>query len=243
MFQSKTVLRLLAVSACVLFAAGCKGKVNQVKNHVWEGDKGTTLGKALDNYNGFEEKTWSVKKTDNGKEYVEFTGKLPQNSKKLEEAKKVLQKISIVKSQIASGNIGAINFYYDQRDLMMQVYNNNIENTTDYKLVNNCDFSKYANNFVENTPDIIKSRLTEIEVNLNKYTQDTNKITSFYSNGNRMELVYQFIINQDKTIDVSYGGCQTSKEKKSSDMTSSRFNVLTQIYKNGPIDGVCTEPI
>lgn len=231
MQPSKTILRLLAVSACMLFAAGCKGKVEQVKNHIWEGDKGLTLGKALDNYKGFEKKNWEVKKTENGKEFVEFTGVLPPNEQKLKESDTLTKRITEIKNQLANKNVKIINDYsgymgkaHIEQYLYEGAY---IDNSYDA---------------FDNSDKAIAERAVVIEGMLQPYLNKSLALNEFYKNGNKMEVVYQFTINEDKSIDISTSGCRTSKDKKASEL-SEPFAVLKSIYDNKPIVGVCAEPV
>lgn len=76
MFSKKANVFAVLTVLSMFVLSGCKGKVETVKDSYWYGEKGITIGKALDNYKYFESKDWKVTKTDNGIESVEFTGTL-----------------------------------------------------------------------------------------------------------------------------------------------------------------------
>ncbi|QXE89188.1 hypothetical protein KP001_11990 [Geomonas subterranea] len=68
------LLKYFYVVGLVIILAGCKGKVESVKDSYWSVDKSIPIGKALDGYKYFESKKWETVKTENGREFVDFTG-------------------------------------------------------------------------------------------------------------------------------------------------------------------------
>lgn len=70
------VVTLTMLVGFVFIISGCKGKVGEVKDSSWRGDKGIPIGKALDKYKYFESTEWKLTKTDNGREFVDFSGTL-----------------------------------------------------------------------------------------------------------------------------------------------------------------------
>jgi hypothetical protein len=116
--RKKQIVSVIAM-CCILVISGCKGKIDKVKDGVWSEDKATTIGKALDNYKGFEKKKWELNKSDNGKEYVEFSGDMIPSKQKLELANSAIEAVPEIKNQMNSIN-GAVNYYF------RELYNNTL---------------------------------------------------------------------------------------------------------------------
>ncbi|MBJ6802766.1 hypothetical protein [Geomonas propionica] len=68
------LLKFFYAVGLIVILAGCKGKVESIKDSYWFVDKSITIGKALDGYKYFESKKWEIVKTENGREFVDFTG-------------------------------------------------------------------------------------------------------------------------------------------------------------------------
>lgn len=224
---------------------GCKSKVDQAKNYIWEGDKALTLGKALDNYKWFEKTSWKLKKTENGKEYVEFVGTLLPPSSKIELATSAIQTVPKIKNQIEN-NVGAENYYYNtilctnsSTDAILAGWALN-RNTIK---ADGTDFTSHINDFNSTGDEARRARHEQLSMSLDIYTEAANKLMSFYANDNRMQVIYQLVINEDKTVTFGGFGCKSLKEDTINDMPIDPLSTLNKIYQNEPIDTVCPEPI
>lgn len=224
---------------------GCKSKVDQAKNYIWEGDKALTLGKALDNYKWFEKTSWKLKKTENGKEYVEFVGTLLPPSSKIELATNALQTVPRIKKQIEN-NIGAENYYYNvllrssgSTDDVLTKWALNRHNIKE----DGTDFRSSVNNFNSTGDDARRVRYEELNTSLDNYENAANKLMAFYAQDNRMQVIYQLVINEDKTVNFGGFGCKSLKDDTVNDMPIDPLSTLYKIYQNEPIDTVCPEPI
>jgi len=70
----KPLFSLLLLPLLLLSGCSKSDPISAVKEGVLEVDKGTTVGKAFDNYKYFKKASWSVLKTDNGRTLVEVCG-------------------------------------------------------------------------------------------------------------------------------------------------------------------------
>lgn len=235
------VTKLSIVLLLVSIVSGCQGKVDQVKNMVWDADKSLTLGKALDNYKYFEKREWSAKKTDNGKEYIEFIGTLEPSTRlkdidsemssistKITRTKRIVDKYS---PMLASGDINAV--AYIQYGCIKE------QDSDEAKCISDAVKTLRASYYVLPTSEIDQAK-SKIEYYKGEIENDQKRIASFneeisyYKNNNRIQVVYQFLIQQDKTISIEYGGYQINKTEKSINFNN-LLQVLSEIYKNKPI--------
>ena len=229
MLSRKMMSEIVAIAIVMTVVAGCKGKVDQIKSSVWSGDKGTTLGKALDKYKGFGKTTWQLIKTDNGKEIVEFAGDLIPPEAKIKSAEDMISTAPKIREQI-KGNDRAM-YYYSQ---------GNIHN---YKEVLSDDIPVLKGFRVDkNNIELLTAFRPKVERQLNDALSNAEKLKAFYASGNKLQVVYEFVINEDKSFDIAAAGCRTSQDKQISSLQNS-LDVLKKIYDSEPIDGVCFEPI
>lgn len=230
------VTKLSIVLLLVSIVSGCQGKVDQVKNMVWDADKSLTLGKALDNYKYFEKREWSAKKTDNGKEFIEFIGTLDPSSRQKEinnELTALTPKIDKLKKELEENypklkahDVSTISYY---------TYGCSREEDKSKCMADGVErfktgFHTMDENLAMNNYNAHKSSLENDLKNVSGLNDELN----FYKNGNRIQIVYQFLIQQDKTISIEYGGYQKNKAEKTSNFNN-YLQVLSDIYKNEPI--------
>jgi len=72
--------RSFAIAALSLAWSACSvdnDPVSKVKDGVLEFDKGVTVGKAFDHYKLFETTLWKAFQTENGRQLVQVTGRIP----------------------------------------------------------------------------------------------------------------------------------------------------------------------
>jgi major membrane immunogen (membrane-anchored lipoprotein) len=226
MVKNKAVMVIIAV----VVLSGCKGKVDQIKSSVWEGDKATTLGKALDNYKGFDKKSWTLIKTDNGKEIVEFTGDLIPPEATIKQAEEMIVTAPKIREQIKNDDRAM--YYYSQ---------GNIHN---YKEVLGDDIPVLKGFKIDSSNiELARAFRPKVEKQLNEALGNAEKIKSFYAGGNKLQVIYQFALNEDKTFDIVAAGCQTSQDKQRSNfLMTDPSTVLKKIYDSNSIEGACLEP-
>jgi hypothetical protein len=237
--------KLMVVFVLILFVSACKGNVDKVKESVWSGDKGTTIGKALDNYNGFEKKSWESKKSDNGKEYVEFTGDINPSSRLTTldtENNNIINKkkyVEYYRDKLQNNDKDAIVFWGSCSPDKPEEIKSNPEN--DKQCIERVkqdsffgrQYSGENTSALEQKTEDARRHFRDFEQSVNDY----NKIKSFYGGGGRLQIVFQFILNQDKSIDILGAGCQTAKGKKN--LAVQPAYILPYIYNNQPIDNFC----
>ena len=235
----------MVVFVLILFVSACKGNVDKVKESVWSGDKGTTIGKALDNYNGFDKKSWESKKTDNGKEYVEFTGEINPSSRLKEldtENNNIINKkkyVEYYRDKLQNNDKDAIIWWNTCNQGKPEDFTSNpendkqcIEHVKNDSWVFGREYSGDSSALKQNTENAHR-KFRDSEKTLDYFIN----IKSFYDGGDRLQIVFQFILNQDKSIDILGAGCQTAKGKKN--LAVQPLSVLQRIYTNEPIDDVC----
>jgi len=216
----------------MLTSTGCKNKVSQIKDSVWNGDKSTTLGKALDHYKGFERTDWKLIKADNGKDIVEFSGTFMVPQETLTRTKEVVANIPMIREQVKKSKY-AEEYYFDQ-------LRGNASSDKRSKVrigVNAFDAEKNMRYF----PYLSEDLGPKLDQKLTALLDDANYIQQFYSSGNRLQLVYQFVLNEDNSFKIEAAGCRTAKEQQSTNLMYDAIATLGDIYNNVYNPNICNE--